>query len=60
MYLFLLPLSSLTLVISFDFVELVLCYFYVGRCDDPTCVHFILKCKIVNNTNLGGALLYLL
>jgi hypothetical protein len=40
---------SVTFVILFDFVKLVLCYFYVGRCDDPTCVHFVFKCKIVNN-----------
>jgi hypothetical protein len=39
----------MTFVIPFDLVELVLCYFYVGRCDDPTCVHFVFKCKIINN-----------
>jgi hypothetical protein len=59
MYLFLLPLSSLTLVIPFDFVKLVLCYFYVGICDDPTCVHFVFKCKIVNNALILGELSYI-
>jgi hypothetical protein len=59
MYLFSIPLSSVTFVIPFDFVNLVLCYFYVGRCDDPTCVHFLFKCKIVNNALILGELSYI-
>jgi hypothetical protein len=49
----------MTSVIPFDFVELVLCYFYVGRCDDPTYVHFIFKCKIINNALILGELSYI-
>jgi hypothetical protein len=49
-------LSFLTLVIPFDVVELILCYFYVGRCDDPICVHFVFKCKIINNALILGEL----
>jgi hypothetical protein len=48
-----------TFVIPFDFVELVLCYFCVGRCDDPTCVHFVFKCKIINNALILGELSYI-
>jgi hypothetical protein len=39
----LIPLSSATLVFPFDFVELVLCYLYVGTFDDPICVHFCIQ-----------------
>jgi len=49
----------MTFVIPFDFVELVLCYFYIGRCDDPTCVHFVFKCKIINNALILGELSYI-
>jgi hypothetical protein len=37
------------------FFELVLCYFHVGRCDDPICVHFVFKCKILNNALILGS-----
>jgi hypothetical protein len=36
-----------------------LCYFYVGRCDDPICVHFIFKCEIINNALILGELSYI-
>jgi hypothetical protein len=49
----------MTFVIPFDFVKLVLCYFYIGRCDDPTCVYFVFKCKIVNNPLILGELSYI-
>jgi hypothetical protein len=46
-------------VIPFDFVELILCYFYVVKCDDPICVHLVSKCKIINNALILGELSYI-
>jgi hypothetical protein len=52
-------LSFVTLVFPFDFVELILCYFHIGRCDNLICVHFVFKYKIINNALILGELSYI-
>jgi hypothetical protein len=46
-------------MVPFDFVELILYYFYLGKYDDPICEDFVVKCKIVNNALILGELSYI-
>ena len=51
--------SSLPFMDHFDLLELSQCFIRYGLSDDPTCVHFVFKCKILNNALILGELSYI-
>ena len=46
--------SSLPFMDHFDLLELSQCFIRYGQSDDPTFVHFVFKCKILNNALILG------